>query len=63
MMTKRQTDTMLKGIDSRKIIGVGMECVLREDHRIVMLYADVGRRFDLNSIREEGGFSHDIGID
>ena len=48
--------------DSRKIIGRALAEVYKHHPDINVLYADVGKRFALESFREAGGFTLDTGI-
>jgi len=48
--------------DSRRIIGVGIERAYRRNSNLAVLYADVGRRFNLDGFRGKGGRCIDTGI-
>lgn len=52
----------IKKLDSKKMVGVGIEHAYTVNSNIAVLYADVGKRFNLNGFCNKGGYCLEIGI-
>lgn len=52
----------LEKIDSRKLVGLALALAQRHQPKLTVLYADVGKRFNMETFQQQGGVCIDTGI-